>query len=322
MSKAAKVWLIIAGSLVLVGCILFACVMATLGWDFSKLSASVLETNTYDITEPFGDISLATETADIVFALSEDGVCRVECREEKNARHTVAVEKGVLVIRVEDNRAWYDYIGFHFGTPSVTVYLPKSEYGALSVTDSTGNVKIPKAFTFGRADISVSTGNVDFCASVSGGLGIETSTGDINVKNAAVGSLKLRASTGGVTVSGVECAGDVGVEVTTGKSGLTNVSCNGFFSNGTTGDLVLKNLIAAGGFSAERTTGNVKFDGCDAAELYVKTGTGDVTGSLLSEKVFIADTDTGSRDVPKTISGGRCEVKTGTGDIHLRIKDR
>lgn len=34
MSKAAKVWLIIAGSLVLVGCILFACVTATLGWDF------------------------------------------------------------------------------------------------------------------------------------------------------------------------------------------------------------------------------------------------------------------------------------------------
>lgn len=322
MSKAAKVWLIIAGSLVLVGCILFACVMATLGWDFSKLSDSGFETNTHEVTEPFGDISLTSETADIVFALSEDGACRVECREEQNTKHYVAVENGVLVIRLEDNRAWYDYIGFHFGTPSVTVYLPKSEYGALSVTDTTGNVKIQEAFAFGRADISLSTGNVDFCASASGELGIETSTGDINVKNAAVGSLKLRTSTGRVTVAGVKCAGDAGVEVATGKAELTDVSCNSFFSNGTTGDLVLKNLIAAGGFSAERTTGNVKFDGCDAAELYVKTGTGDVTGSLLSEKVFIVDTDTGSRDVPKTASGGRCEVITGTGDIHLSIKNR
>ena len=37
MKTAKKVWLITAGALVLVGGVLFAGVMATLGWDFSKL---------------------------------------------------------------------------------------------------------------------------------------------------------------------------------------------------------------------------------------------------------------------------------------------
>lgn len=38
MSRTAKIWLITAASLVLVGCVLFVGVMSTLAWDFTKLS--------------------------------------------------------------------------------------------------------------------------------------------------------------------------------------------------------------------------------------------------------------------------------------------
>ena len=83
MRKATKVWLITATSLVLIGGILFVGVMTTLKWDFSKLSTVRYETNTHEIVEPFGDISLMTGTADIMFALSDDGKCRVVCYEEE-----------------------------------------------------------------------------------------------------------------------------------------------------------------------------------------------------------------------------------------------
>lgn len=65
-------------------------------------------------------------------------------------------------------------------------------------------------------------------------------------------------------------------------------------------------------------TGNVAFDGADAAEISVKTNTGDVTGSLLTGKVFVVQTDTGAVDVPKTAAGGRCEIETDAGDIRIR----
>ena len=85
------------------------------------------------------------------------------------------------------------------------------------------------------------------------------------------------------------------------------------------GNINLNNVIASGTYILERTTGNVKFEACDAKDLYIKTSTGRVSGSLKSEKEFIAQSDTGRVDVPKTITGGRCEVTTDTGSIELTI---
>ena len=101
---------------------------------------------------------------------------------------------------------------------------------------------------------------------------------------------------------------------------MTDIECKNVISSGNTGDISLKNVNAAEKISIERSTGDVRFDGCDAAEIFVKTDTGDVAGTLLSDKVFIVETDTGSVDVPKTVTGGQCEITTSTGDINISIK--
>ena len=64
----------------------------------------------------------------------------------------------------------------------------------------------------------------------------------------------------------------------------------------------------------------MRFENSDAAQISVKTSTGDVTGTLLSEKVFITETSTGTIRVPKTITGGKCEITTSTGNIKIDIK--
>lgn len=319
MKKATKAWLITAASLVLIGCILFAGVMSTLGWDFAKLSTVRFETNTHDVTEPFGNISLVTDTADIVFALSNDGKCSVECYEEENAKHSVTVENGTLTVKVNEQKSLYDYIGFYFGSPKITVYLLKAEYSTLSVKDGTGNVEIPKGFTFESADISLNTGDVDFSAAARKEVKIKTSTGNISAKDTSAGDLDFAVATGKITVSGVSCTGDITVGVSTGETDLADVSCKNIISDGTTGRIFLNHVIAENKLSIKRSTGNVKFKGCDAAELYVKTSTGDVTGSLLTDKAFITETGTGKIDVPKTSVGGRCEIRTGTGNIEIKI---
>jgi hypothetical protein len=40
---------------------------------------------------------------------------------------------------------------------------------------------------------------------------------------------------------------------------------------------------------------------------------------LYSEKIFFTETDTGDIRVPKSTSGGVCEIKTDTGDITFTI---
>ncbi len=318
MRNITKIWLIIAASLVLAGCILFVGVMAMLGWDFAKLSTIRYETNTYEINESFSDILIVTDNANIIFALSDNGKCRVECYEETNAKHSVTTQEDNLVIKVVDTKSWYDYMGICFDSPKITVYLPKTKYKALSISGSTGNVKVPKDFVFENTDISLSTGKADFCASVSEKIKIKTSTGNVCVENITAGSIELMTSTGKMTVCGVKCEGDITTGVSTGRAYLTDVACKSIISRGNTGDIFLNNVIAAEKFYIERGTGDVKFDSSDANEIFVKTSTGNVTGSFLSNKVFITQTDTGDVNVPKTLTGGKCEICTSTGNIKIK----
>jgi len=280
MRKATKIWLIIATFLVFVGCIILGGAVAMLKWDFTKLSTTKYETNEHEITEDYKNVSIVTNTANVVFEISEDEKTLVTCHEQKNLNHSVAVKEGTLVIEVEDTRKWYEHIGIHFEETKIKVRIPKGELGTISVQTSTGNIDAER----------ISVENIDFSV-----------------------------STGRITVSDVICKGDVKVDVSTGKTTLTNVECENVISKGSTGNVTLKKVIGREKFSIKRSTGDIKLEGCDAAEIMIKTSTGKVTGSLLTDKVFIAKTSTGDIDVPKSTSGGRCEITTSTGDISVTV---
>lgn len=319
MSKKAAVWLIIASSLVLIGGAIFTGAMTALEWDFAKLSTVAYETNEHEIVEEYQNIAIATDTADILLVPSEGNKTSVVCREPENRKHSVSVKDGTLVIEVLDFREWYDYIAIGFENPTVTVSIPQGEYGVLSVGSDTGDVEIAKDFQFKSMEISGSTGDVINRASVSGLLKIHTGTGDVTLEDLSAGILNLSVSTGKITASKVDCQGDFAIKVSTGKTFLTDITCQNLASQGNTGSIFLKNLVAFGKMSIQRSTGDVKLEHSDADEIMVKTDTGDVTGSLLTSKVFITETDTGRVSVPKTTTGGRCEITTDTGDIYLEI---
>ena len=319
MSKSVKIWLIVGVSLVLVGAIIFLGVMMALNWDFSKISTVKYETNEYEINESYKNIKIITDTADITFIPAEN--TKVVCYEETKIKHSVTVKDDTLVIEANDTRKWYDYIGINFTSPKITVYIPAGEYGALAVNASTSDTEISKEFKFESIDISQSTGDVKCFASANGDIKIKTSTGHITVENITAGSLNLTVSTGDVIVSNTECVGDFSIKVSTGKTKLENVKCNDVISTGDTGDITLTNVITDKSIDIERTTGDIKLNGCDASELIIVTDTGDVKGTLLSDKVFIAKTDTGRIKVPETTSGGKCKITTDTGDIKIEIKE-
>ena len=317
MNKKTVAWMIVAICLIVIGCIIFGGVMMALQWDFSKLSTVRYETNEYEITDTFQNIKIVTNTADIELIPSE--TVSVVCAEQVNAKHTVSVVDGILQIEIFDRIKWYERIGLDFGTPKITVYIPQGQYGTLSIKGSTGEVTIPREYAFDGMDVHQNTGDVTSLASVSGDMKVRTSTGDIHIADLQAGTMSLSVTTGRITISNVQCNGDMHISVSTGKTKMTNVSCKNLTTSGNTGDIMLENVVAAGKLSVERSTGDVKFEGCDASEISVITDTGDVTGTLLSEKVFLCKTDTGRVDVPKTTTGGKCEIATDTGDIRFKI---
>lgn len=318
MSKKTTTCLLVASGLVVFGGLTFVATMTACDWDFTKLNGKKYQTNTYEVNEVFDDISIQTDSTDIIFAPSEDGKCKVVCFERENATTSVAVQNGKLTIDTIGERKWYEYI-MNFDEPKTTVYLPEDDYASLYIQGDTSDIEIAKEFSFQSVEISVDTGDVKNCASVKEYVKIRTSTGDIQMENASAGALDFSVTTGDVTLSNVNCEGDLKIGVSTGKSLLDGVVCKNLTSSGDTGDIQLKNVIAKETFCIERSTGDVKFEKCDAAEIFVETDTGDVKGTLCSEKVFLPKTDTGKINVPKSVTGGKCEIITDTGDIILAL---
>lgn len=319
MAKTAKIWLLTGIALVALGSLLFVGVIAVSGWDFTKLETTSYITNTYRIDSEFDNISIIDNTTDITFLPAENEDCKIVCFEDEKIKHSATTENGTLTITLVDTRQWYDYIGIFNRSPKMTLYLPQTQYASLSIETDTGDITVPKDFSFTSVKIDGDTSDVDFFASVTNAMEAEVSTGNIYIDTIAPEQLQLTAGTGNITVNSATVKKEVSMEVDTGNINLTDISCEVLETECGTGDVALKNVVAADRFSIETDTGDVRFTHSDAAQIFVETNTGDVTGTLLSEKVFITETSTGRVRVPKTTSGGKCEIITSTGDIKIDI---
>lgn len=321
MKKSTKIWIIIAAVLFVAGGAVFTGAMAALGWDLTKLNTVKYETKTYEITEDFSDIKIDVNTDKIVFEPADDGKCEVVCYCPEKSSHSVTVEDGALVIRADDERERYSFIGnLDFSTPKITVYLPKDSYAALSVRSDTGDITLPDDFTFDSLDIDAKTSDIKCAAAVNGRINISLSTGDVELNCGTAGEIDIETSTGKINVRDTQCEGKITAKMSTGNLCAENVTCKSLTSKSSTGSVTLKKVVASGDFDIKTSTGNVRFDGADAANIKAKTSTGNIKGTLLSEKIFFAKTSTGKTDVPKSTSGGRCELETSTGNITVSVR--
>ena len=332
MKSKLKVMLLIFAVMIPCGALIFAGAMSVLGWNFGKLSAKNTVENEHKLIEDFDEIEIVTDEADIKLVIAENGEGRVVCREHSRARHSVSVENGKLTVRVKNEKKWYDYISF-YNEESLTLYLTRAQYSALTVNGTTADVTLPEGLTLGTLDIDVTTADVSLKSAVEGSATVKVSTGDVFVKSTALGALSVTATTGDITLEGVTVSGNLTTHVSTGDVVIRNTECKELLTEGGTGDLHT-NALRAEKLCAKRTTGTLTLEDtiatemrlnastgditltrCDGEEIYITTTTGDVRGTLLTDKVFIARANTGRVETPKTITGGRCEITTGTGDI-------
>ena len=299
MKKGAIVWLIIGISLILTGCLIFGGAMSKIKWNFLDLSTNKFETKEYIISEKYSNITIFSGVADIVLEPTTETETKVICYQQTNLTYTVIVKDNTLLIESVDTRKWFDYIGFNFKQPKITVCIPQGQYDSLVVNGDTGYVNIPSEYEFNNIEITQSTGKI---------------TNHASAKNDIV----LTTNTGGITVGNVS-AQSISVTVSTGKVNLRDVNCATLISKGDTGDVTLKNTEATE-MNITRSTGDVNLENCDAENIFIQTDTGDIIGTLKSEKVFVTESNTGKIDVPNSLNGGTCELKTSRGDIKIRVK--
>lgn len=131
------------------------------------------------------------------------------------------------------------------------------------------------------------------------GLSVQSDSGDISLESLRAEAIALETDTGDVL--------------------LKDVACGNLTTEGETGNITLERMMISGICSIDLETGDVLFRDSDAGEIEVETDTGNVTGNLLSEKVFLTETDTGNVQVPQSVRGGTCRISTDTGDIRIEI---
>jgi len=257
-------------------------------------------TKIYTIEEKYNDIKIEGKNFDINIYLSTNNENKIVYVENKKVTVNSTVVDGVLIIGQNDNRKFYDKL-FDFSNHEINLYLSKQFINSLNIKSSTSEIEVGNGFTFNNVEINNSTGDIEFKANVSSNLDVKNSTGDIKIENNNIGGI-------------------VNVETKTGDIELKNVNCNKLDIKVSTGDTELINVLVATDFNMNGSTGDVRFDGFDASNIYLTVKTGDVEGTILSNKIFIARSETGSVKVPETLTGGVCKILTSTGNIRISYK--
>lgn len=271
------------------------------------------------ISEEFDGISMTTGSADIRVLLSESDEVHLECYEQKNIRHMVSIEENTLTINAVDTRKWWERMESPAEESCITLYLPYSKCGPLSIRSDTGKVEIAKDFRFEDVSVSTGTGNIACYASAKLEVRLKSSTGEILLADTKATAITLIGSMGKVTVSRVECTAILTVQSFDGDIELSDVACRRLRVAGKRGDLFLRRVTAVRSFILDRTSGNISFEDCDAQTVDIITTSGNVTGNLLSEKAFNVNTKSGKKDVPASMTGEACNITTDSGNVHITI---
>ena len=251
--------IITAVILILAGAVIFGAALFAVDFDFTRLDTAKYVTNTYTLDVAIDTFDINTVDADIRFRPSEDGTLKVVCVEQENVRHQVKAENGVLKITVSDTRDIKDRVAiFSFSSPSVTVYLPSGDYAALKVSAVSGNISVPGPLYIGEVQLSVTTGDIECTELSCKTLTLTGTTGDVKLKNSVASeSFYIKLNTGDVRFDNCDAA-QITVKTTTGDVKGTLRSDKVFIAKATTGKVSVPDTVSGGQCEITTTTGDIK----------------------------------------------------------------
>ena len=266
-------------------------------WD----SWTPLVTTTYPVEGSFTDIAITDYYADVHLRPSRDGAISVSARDAEGVSRTVQVVNGTLTISRPEPTAGERIFHHEDDDPELTLYLPAGNYGALTVTTTSGDVETSAQLNFASASLTTVSGDIDLNGAVNGPVTCLSTSGDI----------ELRCPT----------AGAVQIETTSGDVELTGCYVDSLNVLSTSGDIDLEHSVAAGAIVIDTTSGEISLERADAASLTLSTVSGEVEGSLLTSKNFSVSTSLGRVSVPTADpAGAPCTVTTTSGDIRLVVR--
>lgn len=302
MRKAKWIAIIAAIICMIGGTVAAVLAMVMMKFDFSSLNTSKVSSKTYEVEEPFKNLNLQATECNVRILPSQDGVSKVICMDSDSITHSVAVEADTLYVTREDNRKWYEHIGFFWDEMGITVYLPEKELEQLYIKSVSGDIIISENMSFESAEIYNTSGDITFSGNVKKKLKVKTVSGELYVKKLTEGDLDVQTTSGDIT--------------------LAELTVDNLEADTTSGEIELYDVLVKNDIQMESASGDVEFRDIDGENLWIKTISGEVEGTLRSGKMFRVCTTSGEVQIPNSSAeGGNCEIITTSGDIEIRVKD-
>lgn len=298
------------------------------------------EINRYENLNGIDHILIDATSSNVTIAPSTDGTISVECKNMEKMKYYVGVEGDTLVVKY--NPKWHQWLFsgalFRNDETSATIYLPEGEYRQLTVDMTSGSFVVPEGYTFGTADVEVTSGSLKFGADVINELDVECTSGDMEFVGVNCARFEVELTSGELTLLDVNCSvldaeatsgsiditnlaaiGGLAVEVTSGEIDLSNVTVANVFLKATSGEISASDLIVAGLMQIEMTSGDADLERCDAGSMEIEVTSGSVRGTLLTPKNFSVRQGSGRVDVPHDGNGGPCKINVTSGRVQLSI---
>lgn len=224
-------------------------------------------------------------------ALSEDDRFHIICHETEHDKLVLTEgSDGSLTLSRVDEREWYERISFFSTAAECTmiVAVPQGYAGSVILQTSNGGILAEET-----------------CAA--GTLSLKTSNGSVVVRNQALDRLNVETSNAAVSLEQISCKGDIRAVTSNGR-------------------VIAQDLAGEEELSIKTSNANIALERVQAADFFVSTSNGSITGSIIgSEQDYAvsAKTSNGNLRVPEGRDGapGELRVTTSNGNIELEFVD-
>ena len=322
MTKLLKKLLLCSGLVCLAGLLVCLGVLFALDFDFTRLDTAGTNVGTLELsaTLPQADLSAITSidvdgaSCDVTVRPAPDGKFRVEYDVPGYVRVTAEVDGNRLVVVGLDTlsrQPWYKHIRLqilqHTGiTVYVPVYLPNSSngnYEALSVRSNSGNVTVLGGIIANHANVTTSSGDVDFRIDTENALNITTKSGDVELSLFSGNSLSVTTDSGDIKMSHMTLHRTMDVTNDSGDIALLDLTVTGKTKlRSDSGDVTAERVTFSSSLAVNTDAGNVEMTDTTAPHFTVNTDSGEITldqsgGSITT----LLRTDSGDVDMTSSV---------------------
>ena len=322
MKKSTVVILIVALCLFVSGVIICGGVLTmsdAFGSGFENKGNVSYAERTETITEKFVNVDVDAVSGSVELFPSSADECKVECSESEGFYFDIRTEGDTLKVKRVDTGKWFRF--FDFSKEYVKVYLPQGTYEDISLGTISGKVVVNDGLSCNNLWAKSNSGSVRvYSLNAAGTVKLYTTSGSVAGDTIKANELTASSASGKATIGNVEVAGAMEVGCTSGKIEVSNADCNSFNAKNNSGSITLSDVISATTLRAKNTSGKIEVLGCDGQNLDLSSVSGSIRGTILTDKVFVADSTSGRVRVSDTTQGGVCKAHTVSGSIDLEVK--